>query len=181
MLYLIQTIGLNCYSHKQKKYDQGTWHLAKAHVIMTQWKKASKIFVGNRQMLVASTFFFSKNISNAFFFYSHKSFPKPLFICVCSKSLLKTLWEKEKFLVTSNFSFFHSVFYPFGELFAIFIKRKILVFKLSSLVESKIVILERVKPWDCVVTTSCAPDVICCLEMFFKMDQPKYLLSTKDE
>ena len=31
-------------------------------------------------------------------------------------SLLKTLWKKVKLLVTSNFSFFHSVFYPFGEL-----------------------------------------------------------------
>ena len=29
-------------------------------------------------------------------------------------SLLKTLWEKEKLLVTSNFSFSHSVFYPYG-------------------------------------------------------------------
>ena len=29
-------------------------------------------------------------------------------------TLLKTLWEKEKLLVTSNFSFSHSVFYPFG-------------------------------------------------------------------
>ena len=29
-------------------------------------------------------------------------------------SILKTLWEKEKLLVTSNFSFSHSVFYPFG-------------------------------------------------------------------
>ena len=29
-------------------------------------------------------------------------------------SLLKTLWEKEKLLVTSNFSFSHSDFYPFG-------------------------------------------------------------------
>ena len=29
-------------------------------------------------------------------------------------SLLKTLWEKEKLLVTSNFSFSCSVFYPFG-------------------------------------------------------------------
>ena len=29
-------------------------------------------------------------------------------------SLLKTLWEKEKLLVTSNFSFSHSVFFPFG-------------------------------------------------------------------
>ena len=28
--------------------------------------------------------------------------------------LLKTLWEKEKLLVTSNFSFSHSVFYLFG-------------------------------------------------------------------
>ena len=28
--------------------------------------------------------------------------------------LLKTLREKEKLLVTSNFSFSHSVFYPFG-------------------------------------------------------------------
>ena len=30
------------------------------------------------------------------------------------QALLKTLWEKEKLLVTSNFSFFHSVFNPFG-------------------------------------------------------------------
>ena len=29
-------------------------------------------------------------------------------------SLLKTLWEKEKLLITSNFSFSHSIFYPFG-------------------------------------------------------------------
>ena len=32
-------------------------------------------------------------------------------LCVCSISLLKTLWEKEKLLVMSNFSFFLSVFY----------------------------------------------------------------------
>ena len=31
-------------------------------------------------------------------------------------------WEKEKLLVTSNFSFCHSVFYPYRELSAIFIK-----------------------------------------------------------
>ena len=36
-------------------------------------------------------------------------------------SLLKTLWEKEKLLVTSNFSFTHSVFYQFRELSAIYI------------------------------------------------------------
>ena len=49
---------------------------------------------------------------------------------VCCTSLLKTLREKEKLLVTSNFSFSHSVFYPFGELPAIFIKFNILVSKL---------------------------------------------------
>ena len=54
---------------------------------------------------------------------------KPLFLWVCSTSLLKTLWEKEKILVTSNFSFSHSVFYHFGELFAIFVKFKIVVCK----------------------------------------------------
>ena len=35
---------------------------------------------------------------------------KRLSNCVCSTSLLKTLWENEKLLVTSNFSFSHSVF-----------------------------------------------------------------------
>ena len=55
---------------------------------------------------------------------------KPLFSRVCSASLLKTLWEKEKLLVTSNFSFSHSVFYCFGELSAIFIKFEIVFCKL---------------------------------------------------
>ena len=43
-----------------------------------------------------------------------------LVLRVCSTSLLKTLLEKEKLLVTSNFFFSHSVFYPFGELYANF-------------------------------------------------------------
>ena len=51
------------------------------------------------------------------------------FLRVCSTSLVKTLWEKEKLLVMSNFSFSHSFFYPFGELSAIFIKFKIVVCK----------------------------------------------------
>ena len=38
---------------------------------------------------------------------------KPWFLRVCSASLLETLWEKEKLLITSNFSFSHSVFCPF--------------------------------------------------------------------
>ena len=62
---------------------------------------------------------------------SFNPFPnKPWFFCVCSTSLLKTQWEKEKWLGTSNFSFTHSVFYPFGELSGIFIKFKIVVYRL---------------------------------------------------
>ena len=59
------------------------------------------------------------------------SFPNyPLFSHVCSTTILKTLWEKEKLLMTSNFSFSHSVFYPVIELFAVFIKFRIVVCKL---------------------------------------------------
>ena len=43
--------------------------------------------------------------------YRINPFPnKPWFLPVCSTSLLKTLREKEKLLVTSNFSFYHSFF-----------------------------------------------------------------------
>ena len=52
---------------------------------------------------------------------------KPWFLRVCSTSLLKPLWEKEKMLITSNFSFSHSVCYPFGKLTAIFIRFEIFV------------------------------------------------------
>ena len=58
---------------------------------------------------------------------------KPWFLRVCSTSLLKTLQEKEKLLVTSNFFFSHSVFNPFGELSAIFIKFKIFVCKVFEI------------------------------------------------
>ena len=66
-------------------------------------------------------------INYSFFF---NPFPnKPLFLCVCSTSLLKTLWEKEKLLAMSNFSFSHSVLYHFEKPAAIFIKYKIVVCK----------------------------------------------------
>ena len=55
---------------------------------------------------------------------------KPLFSRVYSINLLKTLWEKEKLLVASNFSFSHSIFSPFGEHSAIFIKTEIVICKL---------------------------------------------------
>ena len=79
-----------------------------------------------------------ENAGNQHFLLSHSisplsfnSFPnKPRFLRVCSTSLLKTLWEKDKLLITSNFSFPLSVFYPFGELFDMFIKIEIIVCKL---------------------------------------------------
>ena len=55
---------------------------------------------------------------------------KPWFLRGCSASFLKTLWEKEKLLETSNFSFSHSVFYLFEILSSIFIKFEIVVCKL---------------------------------------------------
>ena len=64
---------------------------------------------------------------------SFNPFPnKPWLLRVCGASLWKTLWEKEKLLVKSNFSFSHCVFYSFGELSDIFIKLKIVVSKLSK-------------------------------------------------
>ena len=55
---------------------------------------------------------------------------KPWFLRVCCTSLLKTLREKEKLLVKSNFSFSRSVFYPLGELSSISIEFKIVIYKL---------------------------------------------------
>ena len=62
-------------------------------------------------------------------------FPKkPWILRFCSTSLLKTLWEKEKLLVTSNFSISHSFFYPLGKFSAIFIKFEIVVCKLFQFI-----------------------------------------------
>ena len=85
---------------------------------------------------------------------SFNPFPnRPWFLCVCSKGLLKTVWEKEKLLVTNNFSFSHCVFNPSGELPAIFIKFKIVVCK-TVWKCLKFVVWERVKQQQ-----------ICCLQM----------------
>ena len=54
-------------------------------------------------------------------------------------------WEKEKLLVTSNFSFSHSVFNPFGKLSAIFINFEIIICKLFQFGSLKFVVWERVK------------------------------------
>ena len=61
------------------------------------------------------------------------------------KCFENTVVKKEKLLVTSNFSFSHSVFYPFIEPSAIHIKLKFVVCKLFPLGRvKKIVVWERV-------------------------------------
>ena len=57
---------------------------------------------------------------------------KRWFVRVCSTSLLKTLWEKEKLLIMSNFSFSYCVFYQFGQLSSIFNKFDIVICKLCK-------------------------------------------------
>ena len=54
----------------------------------------------------------------------------PGFYVSAVQIFLKTLWEKEKVLIMSNFSFSHSVFYPFGGLFAFFVKFEFVLCKL---------------------------------------------------
>ena len=85
---------------------------------MDKYKTSSKIL-----FLIGNKFPFNLFFSNCLHPFPHK----PWFLPVCCTSLLKTLWEKEKLLVTSNFSFSHSVFYMFGELSAIFVNLKIVV------------------------------------------------------
>ena len=66
----------------------------------------------------------------------------------CTTSLFKTLWEKEKLLIFSNFSSSHSAFYPLGELSAIFIKVKNCRLQTLSIWKSlKFVVWERVKDY----------------------------------
>ena len=60
---------------------------------------------------------------NIFSFFPHESrfnpFPnKHWFLPVWGRSLLKTLWQKAKLLVTNNLSFSHNVFYPIWYLLA---------------------------------------------------------------
>ena len=74
-----------------------------------------------------------RNHTNWWFYQVIKVNPfpnKPWFLGVCSASLLKTRWKKDKLLVTSNLSFSHSVFYLYRKLSAIFVKFKIVVCKL---------------------------------------------------
>ena len=68
-----------------------------------------------------------------------KPFPnKPWFLCVCSLSLLKTMQEKEKLLVTSNFSFSTVLTTPLENLLPSSSTTKLSSANCFSLEESKI-------------------------------------------
>ena len=70
---------------------------------------------------------------------------KHWFLRVCSRSLLKTLWEKEKLLVMSNFSFFPQCFLPIWRTFCCFYKFRNCRLEILSIWESlKFVVWERV-------------------------------------
>ena len=102
---------------------------------------------------------------------------KPLFLCVCCKCLLKTPWEKEKLLDTSNFAFSHRVFHPFRELFPSFLKLKNFRLQTLQFGSLKFVIWERVKSLiqvnqrhlclhsfvylSFILVPSCVPSLIC--------------------
>ena len=87
---------------------------------------ASPYAEGNKSYNICCEFILDIEASSLTLFQTNK----PWFLCACSTSLLKTLWKMEKLIVTSNFSFSHSFFYPFRELSAIFIKFKFVVCKL---------------------------------------------------
>ena len=116
------------------------------------------------------------NIIFSFSHYVFNPFPnKPWFLHVCKRSISKTLWEKGKLLVTSNFSFSHSVVYLFGELSAIFINFEIVVCKLFQFGTvlnfsfgkglNAVSVPKHVRPLACVTGLVCYYIIVC----FFKL------------
>ena len=88
-----------------------------------------KTYSGERFRAILALLFSNLSVMRDFFFLSCRRyrliifftvqamnpFPnKTWFLHACNVNLMKTLWEKEKLLETSNFSFSYSVFYPFG-------------------------------------------------------------------
>ena len=83
---------------------------------------------------------------NACYHYINRFPNKPWFLRVCSKSLLKTLWEKKKLLVASNFFFFPPCFLPVLRAFCFF--HQIWNYRLQTLSvwnDLTFVVWERVK------------------------------------
>ena len=96
----------------------------------------------------STNFSVKKTVNAAFGFLRVNPFQnEPWFLPVCSISLLKTLREKEKLLIMSNFSFSHSVFYQFVENFCHFHQTLNFLQSVSDRRSLTFVVWERVKPF----------------------------------
>ena len=98
---------------------------------------------------------------------------KPRFSRVCSRSLLKTLWEKEKLLVTSNFSFPPS-FLPIWMAFYRFHQIQNCHLQTLSVWKSrKTVVWERVKNSQYLVSSNHPKSLTLCPAPVFTVSQMK--------
>ena len=99
-----------------------------------------------KRMLVTYVFSSSNNVFISLPFYFNPFPNKPWFLHVLSTSLLKTLWEKEKLLVMSNFTFSPQCFLPVWRTFCHFHQGWNCRLQTLSVWKSlKFVIWERVK------------------------------------
>ena len=80
-------------------YPSGDETITKLQQIKGLQLPEGKVSVKHEDILLWLKFIFINTFPN-----------KPWFLPVCSTSLLKTLWVREKLLVTNNFSFSYSVF-----------------------------------------------------------------------
>ena len=113
-------------------------------------------------MLVTGIFYFS-DVFNRFFLMVSKtqhcvltfSQNKSWFLRVCGKSLLKTLWEKEKLLVTGTFFLFPLCFQPCYITACHFPQIEYCCLRTLSVWKSlKFVVWERVKGLNCPINQS---------------------------
>ena len=108
--------------------DRDPWIGGPLAILMRKTLLEREKNAGNRHFLLFPHFFYPFKIEigilatlNTLSANAFNSFlNKPLFLRVCSSSLLKTLWEKEKLFITSNFSFSRNVCYPLRGLSTIF-------------------------------------------------------------
>ena len=111
---ILDSSELKEFSGKSFKFDEHNRKFFKL-VEKKLWEKET--------LLVRSNFSFSHSVFKGLVLQKRKNqglfgkgfnpFPnKPWFLRVCSSYLLKTLEEKEKLLITSNFSYSLSIFYP---------------------------------------------------------------------
>ena len=97
--------------------------------------------------------------------------------CLQHKSF-ETLWEKKKLLVTTNFSFSHSVFYPVRRTFLHLHENKKCRLQILSVRNSpKFVVWERVKqryfPWSCTKTVPIPIQPLATMPLFYVDRRPR--------